>query len=206
MTVRSSSRFAAAATLAAALATAPACSSGSSAKPAAPATSTTTTPSSPAPYAEPGPYAVGFTALHLADSRRVVVWYPAEPDGTDGHQQETIDLAGMLTPELQAMVPAESRVKYTANAYRDASPATDAAPYPVVIFSHGFAGYPEQSLDITTHLASWGFVVAAPDHVERSLDGILGTAARDVAKSDDVAVLQATLELVGQSASKATAC
>jgi predicted dienelactone hydrolase len=67
-----------------------------------------------------------------------------------------------------------------------------------VIFSHGFAGYPEQSLDITTHLASWGFVVAAPDHVERSLDGILGTAGRGVPKTDDVAVLQATLDLVEQ--------
>ena len=181
----------------AALTTSAACSS--SAKPAAStATTTTSTPRSPAPYAKPGPYAVGFTTLHLADDRRVVVWYPAAPDGTSGHAQETIDLAGMLNPTLQAMVPAEDRVKYRGNAYADAPPATDAAPYPVVIFSHGFAGYPEQSLDITTHLASWGFVVAAPDHVERSLDGILGTAAKGVTKMDDVAVLQATLDEVEQ--------
>jgi len=198
MTVRLPLRFAAAAGVAALLATATACSSDSSDEPAAAATSTTTTPSSPAPYAEPGPYAVGFTAQQLADGRRVVVWYPAEPTETGGHQQETIDLAGMLSPELQKLIPAEQRVKYKGNAYADAPPATDAAPYPVVIFSHGFAGYPEQSLDITTHLASWGFVVAAPDHVERSLDGILGTAGRGVPKMDDVAVLQATLDLVEQ--------
>jgi dienelactone hydrolase len=62
-----------------------------------------------------------------------------------------------------------------------------------VLFSHGFAGYPEQSVAITTHLASWGFVVAAPDHVERSLDGLLGTAGAGVAKSTDTDVLQATV-------------
>ena len=90
----------------------------------------------------------------------------------------------MLSPALQKLVPAKDRVKYKANAYADAPPATEAAAYPVVIFSHGFAGYPEQSLDITTHLASWGFVVAAPDHVERSLDGILGTAGQGVPKME----------------------
>ncbi len=199
VTTRSSLRIVAIVSGLAALTTSAACSS--SAKPAANAASTTTTTSTAqtsAPYAKPGPYAVGFTTLHLADNRRVVVWYPADPHGTSGHAQETIDLAGMLNPTLQAMVPAKDRVKYRGNAYAGAPPATDAAPYPVVIFSHGFAGYPEQSLDITTHLASWGFVVAAPDHVERSLDGILGTAATGVPKTDDVAVLQATLDEVEQ--------
>jgi dienelactone hydrolase len=195
MTSRPSVRFFAAAAVAAALATASACSSSTSDKPAAPATSTTTTPASPAPYAKSGPYAVGFTTLYLPDHRRVVVWYPAQEHTAD-NAQETLDLGGMLSPALQKMIPAKDRVKYKGNAFEEAPPATEAAPYPVVIFSHGFAGYPEQSLDITTHLASWGFVVAAPDHVERSLDGILGTAAQGVPKMDDVAVLQATLDQV----------
>src|SRR5690348_3273168 len=101
MTARHSLRYVATAGITAALITTTACSSGSSGKPAAPATSpsTTTTPASPAPYAKSGPYAVGYTTLHLADGRRVVVWYPAEAD-TAGHQQETIDLAGMLSPAL----------------------------------------------------------------------------------------------------------
>jgi predicted dienelactone hydrolase len=64
----------------------------------------------------------------------------------------------------------------------------------LVVFSHGFAGFPEQSVTLTTHLASWGFVVAAPNHVERSLDGLLGTAGQNVKKSTDVAVLQHTLD------------
>jgi len=77
-----------------------------------------------------------------------------------------------------------------------AAPDPSGGPYGVVVFSHGFAGFPEQSVDLTTHLASWGWVVAAPDHVERSLAGLLGTAAQGVPTSTDEAVLAATLDLV----------
>jgi dienelactone hydrolase len=101
----------------------------------------------------------------------------------------------MLSPALQAKIPASSRVLYQASAYADAPAATTPGHYPLVVFSHGFAGYPEQSVALTTHLAAWGFVVAAPDHVERSLDGLLGTAATGVPKATDLAVLQSTLKL-----------
>ena len=151
---------------------------------------------SSAPYAKPGPYAVGYTTLHLAGGRRVVVWYPARPGATAGHRQETIDIASFLSPALQAKIPAGDRPLYTTNAYENAPAATSPGKYPLVIFSHGFAGFPEQSVSLTTHLATWGFVVAAPDHVERSLDGLLGTAAVGVTKTTDLAVLQATTDLV----------
>lgn len=174
-----------------------ACSS-SSAKSSSSAPTTTVVPAStsPAPYAKAGPYAVGFTTLHLAGGRRVVVWYPAQPNATAGHAQESIDVASFLSPALQAKVPASDRVLYTANAYADAPPATTPGNYPLVVFSHGYAGFPEQSVTLTTHLASWGFVVAAPDHVERSLDGLLGTGAKGVPHMTDLAVLQATTDLV----------
>jgi dienelactone hydrolase len=45
-------------------------------------------------------------------------------------------------------------------------------------------------------------VVAAPDHVERSLDGLLGTAAAGVPKSTDLAVLQATLDLAVKASNR----
>lgn len=158
-------------------------------------TTDTTVPPNPAPYAKKGAYGVGYTTLHLAGGRRVVVWYPANPATTAGHTQESIDLASLLSPALQAKIPAADRVQYKADAYEDAPAATTPGKYPLVVFSHGYAGYPEQSVSLTTHLASWGFVVAAPDHVERSLDGLLGTAAAGVPKSTDLAVLQATLAL-----------
>ncbi len=152
-----------------------------------------------APYAAAGPYAVGYTTLRLPDGRRAVVWYPAAKNSTAGLTRESIDIASLLSPALQAKIPAKDRVLYPANAYLNAPPAPP-GHFPVVIFSHGFAGYPEQSVTLTTHLASWGFVVAAPDHVERSLDGLLGTAATGVAKSNDVAVLKSTLDTLEKSA------
>jgi predicted dienelactone hydrolase len=186
-----------------------ACSSSKSASVTNPATttatatgpSTTSASADPAPYAKKGSFAVGYTTLHLAANRQVVVWYPADPASTAGHNQETIDLGGLLSPDLQAKIPASDRVKYKADAFENA-PAAQPGKYPLVVFSHGFAGYPEQSVSLTTHLASWGFVVAAPDHVERSLDGLLGTAAKGVPKSTDVAVLQATLALLVKSSNE----
>jgi len=173
-----------------------ACSSSSKSSSGSPASTTTVSSADSAPYAKPGPYAVGFTTMHLADGRRVVVWYPATPGATAGHRQQSIDLAVFLNASLQAKIPASDRIAYLADAYEDAPPASQPGKYPILIFSHGFAGFPEQSVTLTTHIASWGFVVAAPDHVERSLDGLLGTAAQGVKKSTDVAVLQATLDRV----------
>ena len=171
-------------------------SSGTKSNSSAPTTAVVPASASPAPYAKAGPYAVGFTTMHLAGGRRVVVWYPAQPGKTSGHAQESIDVASYLSPALQAKVPASDRVLYKASAYADAPPATTPGNYPLVVFSHGFAGFPEQSVTLTTHLASWGFVVAAPDHVERSLDGLLGTGAAGVPKMSDLAVLQSTIALM----------
>jgi dienelactone hydrolase len=38
-------------------------------------------------------------------------------------------------------------------------------PCALIAFSHGNSGLRQQSTFLTTHLASWGFVVIAPDHV-----------------------------------------
>ena len=57
---------------------------------------------------------------------------------------------------------------------RDLPPATDGGPFPLVLFSHGFAGYRLQSTFLTTHLASWGFVVASVEHPYRNLTAVFG--------------------------------
>lgn len=175
-----------------------ACSSTSHTSPA-----TTAAGARVAPYAVAGPDAVGVTELHLADGRRVAVWYPVAKGKTSGHRRDQVDLTSFLSPDLQAKVPPADRVLYPTDAYVDAPARPRAGGYPVVLFSHGFAGFPEQSVTLTTHLASWGFVVAAPDHVERSLDGLLGTAAKGVTPSTDVVVLKATLDLVERQSATA---
>jgi predicted dienelactone hydrolase len=44
------------------------------------------------------------------------------------------------------------------------APVTSGGPYPLVIYSHGSGGRPEYQRFFTEHLASWGYVVAAPPH------------------------------------------
>ena len=159
----------------------------------APSSSTTTEPvvADPA-YEELGPDRVGSRTIALNDGRRVVIWYPAAASAADT-PTETFDIASLLSPELQAKIDPELRPDYEINAHIGADPAAD-GPYPVVLFSHGYAGFPEQSADLVTHLASWGFVVIAPDHVERSLSGLLGVAAKDVEPRQDPEVLSASLD------------
>ncbi len=43
----------------------------------------------------------------------------------------------------------------------DAAPDPSAGPYPLVAFQHGWFGRPENYDDLSTHLASWGFLVAS---------------------------------------------
>ena len=42
-------------------------------------------------------------------------------------------------------------------------------PYPLVMFSHGSCGYPQQSLFLTAFLATHGFIVVAPPHPGNTL-------------------------------------
>ncbi|MEX2247208.1 MAG: hypothetical protein WEC75_11025 [Dehalococcoidia bacterium] len=57
---------------------------------------------------------------------------------------------------------------YPTGAAPDAAPQADAAPapghFPIVILSHGARVEPQFFQYLTQHLASWGFVVAAPEH------------------------------------------
>jgi dienelactone hydrolase len=69
-----------------------------------------------------------------------------------------------------------------------------------VLFSHGFGGFPEYDAGHLSHLASWGFVVAAPDHTSRDLAAVAtGTVG---AGDDDVVDLRETLELLRTEAAE----
>jgi predicted dienelactone hydrolase len=64
-----------------------------------------------------------------------------------------------------------------------------------VLFSHGFGGYRVQSAFLTTHLASWGFVVAAPEHPSRDLAAVLG-GRLNFGSSADLGDLRAALTML----------
>jgi len=151
-------------------------------------------------FGERGPYGVGVTTKSLED-RDVEIWYPVEPGAVEGQTTEIFDALSVFPQEMRAIVPPELAGEYDTLAVRDA--AAIAGDFPVVIYGHGFGGYREIATHFTSHLASWGFVVASTDHLERgiaeqTLDLIGGglfdeTNSRPDAAVDDV---RNTIELL----------
>ena len=143
-----------------------------------------------ATYAEPGPYPVGVTTFQLAKGPSVEVWYPAV-EGTTG--EVTYDVRDFTPPAIKDILTGDVAASFTIDGARDADAAD--GEFPVVLFSHGFTGIRLQSSFLTSHLASWGFVVAAPDHPSRDLTNVLSaTATGD--RADSVDDLLQTLDLV----------
>jgi predicted dienelactone hydrolase len=106
-------------------------------------------------FLQRGPHPVGVATLDVPDpaqtQRRLLtdVWYPAEPS------------------RFETAVAANHPMNQTHDARNDAAPAPGL--FPLIAFSHGNSGLRRQSTFLTTHLASWGFVVTAPDHVGNTL-------------------------------------
>jgi predicted dienelactone hydrolase len=103
----------------------------------------------PAALAERGPYGVGVTTLELVDASR-----PTQPSG---------DFAGSTTRTLVTEVWYPAAPEVAAPEAIDAPVHTADAPYPLIVFAHGLSSTRRLSASYTQHLASHGYVVAAPD-------------------------------------------
>lgn len=131
------------------------------------------TPTGPQAYAGRGPYPVGTLEID-APNGPITVWYPAEPGSEAGAQPATYDMRTYLPPAEQAKVASANDVVFTTEAFTDLPAAEpESRPFPLVLFSHGFCGFRQQSTFLTTAMASWGFVVAAPEHLSRDLSAVL---------------------------------
>ena len=142
--------------------------SSSSSVPDTTAASIATTPPTSAAaaerkYAAKGPYDVGVVALNMND-RPLIVWYPAEAGSSAGKDQGRYDMRAFLPADQQSKVAASDATVFKMDAYKDVPAPNDDGPFPLVLFSHGLGGFATQSSFLTTHLASWGFVVVAPEH------------------------------------------
>ena len=140
-------------------------------------------------YTEAGPYPVGVTSLDLAAGNKVEVWYPAI-EGTTG--TDSYDMRDFIPEAISALLTADVPAVYEYSAGRDAGAAT--GTFPVVLFSHGSSGIRFQSTFLTAHLASWGIIVAAPDHWSRDLFHTLSAPVGD--RNSSVTELLATLDLI----------
>jgi dienelactone hydrolase len=118
------------------------------------------------PYALPGPFAAGVTTLNLPGGP-VEVWYPIDHRSAVGVARSGYDLRDWLPPALAARVP-KGLGSITTDAYRNV-PAAKGGPFPLVLFAAGLYSYRDQSTFLTSWLASWGFVVAAPEFTAHDL-------------------------------------
>lgn len=115
---------------------------------------------------------VGVRTVQTPDGSTVEVWYPASDAAID-MPTESVDLRLYLSDEIsERLGPVDLPLIPTA-AVRDAALREGHAPFPVLVFSHGFGGVRTQSVSLTTHLASRGYVVLATEHAGRSLGDLL---------------------------------
>ncbi|MCG8590453.1 MAG: dienelactone hydrolase family protein [Proteobacteria bacterium] len=114
---------------------------------------------------ERGPHAVGVRTLEIPDPDqpgRVLptdVWYPTTENGAE---------------------EADHPFRQPHRAQSDAPPVAE--PLPLVAFSHGNSGLRRQSTFLTTHLASWGFAVVAPDHMGNTFFEMIQVSDDDARK------------------------
>lgn len=144
---------------------------------------------------EMGPYPVGNTSFIMEDTARelrcgegnrrlvVEVWYPAADNADEWPENTLFDFFLNQREEAIQIYIKHGHFKDESSdiptgSYRDAPLHPDAAPLPILIFSHGFTGERFQNFNLCTYLASHGYLVAAPDHTCNALaapfpDGII---------------------------------
>ena len=97
------------------------------------------------PLTEPGPYGVRLKILTFVDKSRgdwkleTGIWYPA--DKTKGTPVTTGSLL-----------------------LKDSPPDKTGAPYPLIVYSHGWMSSFGELMDVNVQLASQGYIVVAPTH------------------------------------------
>lgn len=137
-----------------------------------------------------GPYPVGVQTRLFVDPARTSstgrprqlvteIWYPAA-ESARGRPGTRYLFADLLPERKRAALGALDLGGLDTTAVRDAPPASDGAPYPLILFSHGSGGARIQATYLTVALASHGYVVVAPDHEGNTLtDAIRGEAFTD---------------------------
>ncbi len=137
-----------------------------------------------------GPYAIGTTRLQVEDTTRqeiftadpddhrilvVRFWYPAEPmaDGEPVPYWDDVERVGPLMAQMSREVLGLSvpdgfvdhYADIATHAVRDAPPRADAAPMPVLVYSHGYGlARPTSNTALMEELASRGYFVASIAH------------------------------------------
>ena len=129
------------------------------------------------PYSGRGPYPVGVRTVHLdyTSDDYVDVWYPADPEALSDSHTEKASVASYVDPRLLQTLPEEVADSFDTGQYRDAVPAEGS--FPVIVDGHAVIQSNRAYSFITSHLASWGFVVVSveyPSQQKKSFSSFLG--------------------------------
>ncbi len=178
--------------------------------PTATATGDSAIAAAPVDFSKPGPYVVGTRNVPITDEtcpappdvkfgcpRSAVMYYPADATSAASVTKLTGYSTSVAFPEqLRAVVPAAflQEIQFGIDVF-EAPMANKEGPFPILLQSHGFGSYYLFESRYMAHVASWGFVVAAPDHQERSLAGQL-TPSSGFNPDADVTDLRNTLDVV----------
>ncbi|HEY5011941.1 MAG TPA: dienelactone hydrolase family protein [Acidimicrobiia bacterium] len=164
---------------------------------------TSSSPSTVAPnhavYASIGNFTVGVTTMRLPSGTKVEVWYPA--NGGVGFGSDTYDVRSFLPAAVAGRLDPKVHAYVSTDANRDVVVGAAGERFPLVVFSHGDAGFRDESTFLTARLASWGMVVAAPDHPSRDLAAALSHSVGPI--PTDVADILGTIDLVRRQNARA---
>jgi predicted dienelactone hydrolase len=145
--------------------TSPSTTSPAATSPAATSTTAKTLATS-LTYGSRGKHTVGYRQFATTGAQQqpltVRAWYPALPP------------AGQKNPTITYKAPSKfgtqifqgKEITSIGKAFVNAKPQRKSAPYPLVVFSHGYAISPIVFSTLVEHYASQGFIVLAPEHNE----------------------------------------
>jgi hypothetical protein len=146
-----------------------------------------------------GPYAVGTVTWEFVDNSRTdpyapdpttprrlmaQAWYPAAPQSR-GDTTPWINDAPIIAPAIAQSLHLPSffldhvALAHT-HSHAGADPVADPRTFPVLLFSHGWTGFRQQSTFLMEELASHGYVVVAVEHTYGAITTVFpdGTIAR----------------------------
>lgn len=137
---------------------------------------------------------MGTIRLQLDADRPVEVFYPADPKKVPGDATGYRYTAEEVFGSLAAIVPPDVFPPLDVpGAWRDV-PVSTGGVFPLVVMSHGFGVMRFSYSQHAAHLASWGYVVALPEHPSRDLQSRLSSGSLSW-ESDATTVLD-TIDLL----------
>jgi predicted dienelactone hydrolase len=152
-----------------------------------PTTSATTTTSTPSLiYAAPGQHAVGYRVFTTTGAQKqpltLRAWYPTSAPGDEHAAAITYTAPNKFDEQI---LPGKE-ITAAGGALLNAQPEQTARPYPLVVFSHGYALSPIVYSALVEHYASQGYIVLAPEHNETFDQSLMGFWKALIDRPDDI--------------------